>query len=186
MYVSHLIALKIFNFHIFLNWTLGLILRRLKFYTLTNHLSLLYSMILSNVGHISSQNTFVYQYSKLNLFELIFNSQMRNKSKKSHFIQRLKIFIHVLKLKHIWIQNIDTWKYLEDWNVQFSVKIFDIVCREHAFPLRLRTRQGGLAGGSEIKNQPACRTHGFDPWSGRIPHAMKQLNHCITTIKTVL
>lgn len=85
----------------FLNRTLGLILRRLKFYPLTNHLSLLYSMILSNMGHISSQNTFVYQYSKLNLFELIFNSQMRNKSKKSHFIQRLKIFIHVLKLKHI-------------------------------------------------------------------------------------
>ena len=76
---------KIFNFNIFLNRTLGLILRRLKFYTLSNHLSLLYSVILSNMGHISSQNTFVYQYSKLNLFELIFNSQMRNKSKKKSF-----------------------------------------------------------------------------------------------------
>ena len=26
-----------------------------------------------------------------------------------------------------------------------------------------------------------CRGHGFEPWSGKIPHAMKQLSPCITT-----
>ena len=58
---------------------------------------------------------------------------MRNKvTKKKQFVQRPKIFIHVLKLKQILeYKHMDTWKYLEDWKVQFSIKIFAIVCREH-------------------------------------------------------
>ena len=31
-----------------------------------------------------------------------------------------------------------------------------------------------------------CRRHGFDPWSGKIPHAAKQLSPCTTTFEPVL
>ena len=30
-----------------------------------------------------------------------------------------------------------------------------------------------------------CRKHGFTPWSGKIPHAVEQLNPCTTTIEPV-
>ena len=34
-------------------------------------------------------------------------------------------------------------------------------------------------GGPVVKNPPAnARRHGFDPWSGRIPHAMGQPSPC--------
>ena len=29
--------------------------------------------------------------------------------------------------------------------------------------------------------RPQCRGHGFDPWSGKIPHAAEQLSPCATT-----
>ena len=31
-----------------------------------------------------------------------------------------------------------------------------------------------------------CRGHGFDPWSGKIPHAVEQLSLCATSIEPVL
>ena len=31
-----------------------------------------------------------------------------------------------------------------------------------------------------------CRGHGFEPWSGKIPHAMEQLGSCATTAEPVL
>ena len=31
-----------------------------------------------------------------------------------------------------------------------------------------------------------CRGHGFDPWSGKIPHAAEQLSPCTTTTEPVL
>ena len=31
-----------------------------------------------------------------------------------------------------------------------------------------------------------CRGHGFEPWSGKIPHAAKQLSSCATTAEPVL
>ena len=31
-----------------------------------------------------------------------------------------------------------------------------------------------------------CGEHGFDPWSGRIPHATEQLSPCTTTTEPVL
>ena len=31
-----------------------------------------------------------------------------------------------------------------------------------------------------------CRGHGFDPWLGKIPHAMEQLSPCATTTEPVL
>ena len=33
----------------------------------------------------------------------------------------------------------------------------------------------GFPGGSVVKNLP--QRCGFDPWSGKIPHAMEQLSH---------
>ena len=36
--------------------------------------------------------------------------------------------------------------------------------------------------------KPACKCsrHGFDPWSGKIPHAVEQLNPCASTLEPVL
>ena len=31
-----------------------------------------------------------------------------------------------------------------------------------------------------------CRGHGFEPWSGKIPHAVEQLSPCTTTTEPVL
>ena len=31
-----------------------------------------------------------------------------------------------------------------------------------------------------------CKTHGFDPWAGKIPHAWGQLSPCSTTTESVL
>ena len=31
-----------------------------------------------------------------------------------------------------------------------------------------------------------CRGHGFDPWSGKIPHAAEQLSLCATTTEPLL
>ena len=31
-----------------------------------------------------------------------------------------------------------------------------------------------------------CRSHGFNPWSGKTPHAVEQLSLCATTIEPVL
>ena len=31
-----------------------------------------------------------------------------------------------------------------------------------------------------------CRRHGFNPGSGKIPHAMEQLSPCATTVEPVL
>ena len=38
----------------------------------------------------------------------------------------------------------------------------------------------GFPGGTVVKNPPA-RGHGFEPWSGRIPHAAEQLGPWATT-----
>ena len=31
-----------------------------------------------------------------------------------------------------------------------------------------------------------CRRHRFDPWSGKIPHAVEQISPCTTTIEPLL
>ena len=45
---------------------------------------------------------------------------------------------------------------------------------------------GGFPGGSVVKTACQCRRHGFDPWSGKIPHAAEQLSPCATTTEPVL
>ena len=37
-----------------------------------------------------------------------------------------------------------------------------------------------------VKNPPACRGRGFEPWSGKIPHATEQLSPCATTTEPPL
>ena len=38
-----------------------------------------------------------------------------------------------------------------------------------------------------VENPPAnAGGHGFDPWSGKIPHAAEQLSLCATTAEPVL
>ena len=58
----------------------------------------------------------------------------------------------------------------------------------------------GFPGGAVVKNPPAglpwwrsawestcqCRGHGFDPWSGRNPHAAEQLSPCTTATEPEL
>ena len=39
----------------------------------------------------------------------------------------------------------------------------------------------GFPGGAVVKNP-----HGFEPWSGKIPHAAEQLSPCATTTEPVL
>ena len=39
--------------------------------------------------------------------------------------------------------------------------------------------------GPVVKNPPA-RGHGFNPWSGEIPHAVEELSPCATTTEPVL
>ena len=40
----------------------------------------------------------------------------------------------------------------------------------------------GFPGGTLVENLPAqCRGHGFEPWSGKIPHAAEQLGPWATT-----
>ena len=46
---------------------------------------------------------------------------------------------------------------------------------------------GGFPGGAVVKNLPAnAGGHGFDPWSGKIPHAAEQLSPCATATEPVL
>ena len=41
-------------------------------------------------------------------------------------------------------------------------------------------------GGSVVKNPPAkSRKHGFEPWSGKMPHALEQLSPRTATIESV-
>ena len=40
-------------------------------------------------------------------------------------------------------------------------------------------KQWGFPGGSVVKNP--CRRHGFNPWSGEIPHAPEQRSPSTTT-----
>ena len=42
-------------------------------------------------------------------------------------------------------------------------------------------------GGAVVKNLPAnARGHGFQPWSGKIPHAAEQLSLCTTTTEALV
>ena len=46
--------------------------------------------------------------------------------------------------------------------------------------------QRGFPGGAVVKNPPANGGHGFEPWSGKIPHAAEQLSPYAITTEPVL
>ena len=55
----------------------------------------------------------------------------------------------------------------------------------HSFSKNLN---GGASLGSSVVTKSACqcRRHGFDPWSGKIPHAIRHLSPCTTTAEPAL
>ena len=52
----------------------------------------------------------------------------------------------------------------------------------------LRSDIWDFPGGAVVKSLPVsqCRGHGFDPWSGKIPHAAEQLSPSATTTEPAL
>ena len=55
----------------------------------------------------------------------------------------------------------------------------------HVLPLK--NHSGDFPGGTVVKNLPAnAGGHGFEPWSGKIPHAVEHLSLCATTTKLAL
>ena len=44
----------------------------------------------------------------------------------------------------------------------------------------------GFPGGAVLKNLPANAGDRFEPWSGKIPHAVEQLSPCTTTTEPAL
>ena len=56
----------------------------------------------------------------------------------------------------------------------------------HFYLLKI-TKCWGFPGGAVVKNPPAnARRHGFEPWSGKIPHAAEQLSPCDATTEPAL
>ena len=46
--------------------------------------------------------------------------------------------------------------------------------------------EGPPWGRSGWESACQCRGHGFEPWSGKIPHAAEQLSPCATTTEPAL
>ena len=50
-----------------------------------------------------------------------------------------------------------------------------------------RSAELGFPGGTVVKDPPAnAGEHGFEPWSGKIPHAAERLSPCATTTEPAL
>ena len=58
-----------------------------------------------------------------------------------------------------------------------------LIIREMQMKTTMRELPWWLSGKDSLCQ---CRRHGFNPWSGRIPHALDQLNLCTTTTEPVL
>ena len=52
--------------------------------------------------------------------------------------------------------------------------------------VHLKWGKGGLPGGPLVKNPPANAEDMFDPWPGRIAHAVGQLSPCALTPEPML
>ena len=51
---------------------------------------------------------------------------------------------------------------------------------------KLKNKNRGFPGGAVVENLPAnAGGHGFEPWSGKIPHAAEQRSPCATTTEPV-
>ena len=57
---------------------------------------------------------------------------------------------------------------------------------DHIRPTKPKTFPGLPWWRSGLESSCQCRTHGFEPWSGKIPHVAEQLSPCTTTTELVL
>ena len=67
------------------------------------------------------------------------------------------------------------------WHI--IVKLLETKAKEN----NLKSSQKGTSLVAQwLESICQCRGHGFDPWSGKIPHAAEQLSLCATTTEPVL
>lgn len=91
---------------------------------------------------------------------------------------------HLQRRKHWGIFCLHRW---EVWPLKTMRSQWRHACNLcHSHNIYIKQQQGAslvLTGGESTCQ---CRGYRFDPWSGRIPHAMKQLSSCTTTIESML
>ena len=61
------------------------------------------------------------------------------------------------------------------------------VCGALCFPvMTIKMSPWDFPGDPVLRNLPANARHGFDPWSGKIPHAKEQLSPRTTTTEALV
>ena len=75
------------------------------------------------------------------------------------------------KQKSYWVKGIGS--FIKGEIISLEISIFALDC----IGIGLKNlKLLGFPGGAVVENLPAqCRGHGFEPWSGKIPHAAEQL-----------
>ena len=79
-----------------------------------------------------------------------------------------------------------SYKRQVEGDVTIEKVIWQMQRFEHATLLAVKMEEGGIAKMCNSKSRKRqftcqCRRHGFDPWSGKIPHFSEQLGQCTTT-----
>ena len=63
---------------------------------------------------------------------------------------------------------------------------FPRLCRQVAIYFILKKCTGLPLWRSGLESTCRCRGHGFEPWSGKVPHAAEPLSPCATTTEPAL
>ena len=77
-----------------------------------------------------------------------------------------------------WLLTVDLWASFEFWTILSVLSIIHFILKIH--DLGLPWWRSGWESACQ------CRGHGFEPWSGKIPHAVEQLSPCTTTTEPAL
>ena len=97
----------------------------------------------------------------------------------------LRHFSHVRLCATLWTAAHQTPLSMEDSKQEYwSGLLLSSPPRRHKWQKKEMTGLPWWLSGAESACQ--CKRHEFDPWSGKIPHAVKQLSPRTTTIKPVL